>query len=212
MAPQPKYVLIAGTDEDKKEVAKLQATLDEKEKEAKKAQDEKKDLEAKLQAIEEEDKVEHAKKAIKAAIDDEKDEEKKASMIKAMEDIFDTGNGVNTNAQETEKEKEQTAVIASLTADAAKPLITNILKAKKINGATAEALKAEAEDLTKLSYSALKAVYSTQEVYINKALAGSTIKNNSTGLVAKMESEFDFNGDEFSLTAKVVDLDEVRNL
>lgn len=210
MAAQPKYVLIAGTEEDKDMVAKLKANLEDKEKEAKKANDDKEKVEARLKAIEEEDKVEHAKKAIKAVLDDEdSSDEDKVKAKKAMTDIFDTGNGTNTNAQETDKEKEQTAVIASLTADASKPLITKILIAQKYNGADEKSLKTTKEQLEKLDYSSLKGRFESDKIYINKALSAKSISQTGESLEAKIESDLDFNGGEgFSLTGKTIDLDE----
>lgn len=204
----PKYVLIAGTEEDKKEVAKLQAELEEEKKARTAAEDKEKDVTAKLSAMEDEDKVENAKKAIKAAFDDEKDEKVKATLKTAME-VFDTGNGVNTNAKkaETEDEKEKTAAIATLTAAAGKPLITKILKAKEIAGATESALKAETEKLNKLPFSALQAVYDSQEIFINKTLTAAYKVHDEQALVAAIESQVPFNG-EFALTGKSIDLDE----
>jgi len=232
---KPSYVLIAGTEEDKKEVAKLQANLEEEKQNAKKANDEKDELEAKLKAALEvkettpgpvvkaiiaamdDDHKEDAKARIAKLIAQEEDEEKKAALKKANEDIFDTGNGVNTNANdETEKEKEQTAVIATLTADASKPLIAKILIAKKYNGADEKALKATEEKLTKLNYTALKATFENEEIYIKKALAAAIIPNEVTqsseiqALVAQYEGTIPFNGigDGFALTGKAVNIDE----
>lgn len=213
MAPTPKYVLIAGNEEDKNMVAKLTATLEEEQKARKASDEEKEKVEAKLKAIDEEDKVEHAKKAIKAALDDIKDEDKKTEATKAMTDIFETGNGVNTNAVEDEEKKEQTAVIASLTADAGKPLIAGILTAKKYFGADEKSLKASKEQLEKLDYPALKAKYADDEVYIKTALKASHIVQDGNAAVALMEAELPFNGtQDFALTGKAIDLDEVRNL
>jgi len=141
----------------------------------------------------------------------------RAALKKANEEIFDTGNGVNTNANhETEKEKEQSAVIASLTADAAKPLIAKILIAKKYNGADEKALKAIEEKLSKLDYTALKATFDNEEIYINKALSAGTIPNEVTqsteiqALVAQWEETIPFNGvvNGVALTGKSVNIDE----
>jgi len=206
----PKYVLIGNEEKDQEMVSKLKADLEEEQKKAKTAIEDKDKVEAKLRAMDEEDKVEHAKKAMQAALDDEKDETKKEAMKKAMTDIFETGNGTNTNANETDKEKEQTAIIATLTEDAAKPMIAAILVAKKYNGADEKSLKATKEELKKLSYVALKAIHKNDEIYITKALSAATIPKGQS-LEATIEAGISFNGeDKFALTGKAIDIDEAR--
>ena len=112
-------VLIANDEEKDKEIAKLKAQHEEDEKKAKAMDEDHEKMEAKLKAqVKEipatpgpvvkaiiggmdEDDMEKAKKAIKTAMDEEHDEAKKSAMeedLKAMEQVFDTGNGVNTNA------------------------------------------------------------------------------------------------------------------
>jgi len=127
----PKYVLIAGTEKDKEVVANLEKENDEL-KSKLKANDEQHEKE-KLEAADSYQEPGPVVKAIIAAMDEdhkedakariakliaiaqEEDEEKKAKLIKAQKDIFETGNGTNTNAKsamDEEKEEEQTAVIA----------------------------------------------------------------------------------------------------
>lgn len=203
-------ILIATDEELKDQNAKLKANLEEEQKARKALEDKDKETSAKLKAIDEEDKVEHAKKAIKAAAEEEDDPVKKAALMKATE-IFETqksGITVDDELKATKEEEEKTAVIASLTADASKPLIAGILKAQLVAGATPEALKATKETLAKLSYTALKATYASQEVYINKALSAKTIETSEEALTAAVEAGIDFNGESFSLTGKIVNLDD----
>ena len=227
----PPVVLVAQTDEEKdKEMAKLKAQHDEDKKKAKAMDEEHDKMEAKLKAqvkeipatpgpvvkailagMDEED-MEKAKKAIKAAMDEEHDENKRAAMeedLKAMEQVFETGNGVNTNAQENnEKEKEQTAVIAALTAKVARPIINEILTAKTNAGATENQIKEETKRLTAMTLPQVEAEYKSQEVFIKQALAATTIENDAEELTASFEKEFEFNGVN-GLTAKVIDVDEI---
>jgi len=221
----PKYVLVAGTEKDKEELEKLQAALDEKEIEAKKAMDEHKDELAKLKSaadsfqepgpvvkaiiagLPDEDKKLAKARAIKA-IDEEKDEEVKAKLQKAMEDIFETGNGSNTNAN-TEKEKEQTAVIAVLTAKAATPIITKILTAKTLAGASEAEITADKSRLESLSLVAIEEEYTANKVFIDQKLTASQVNNGAEQLIAAEERGFEFNGVSGPLTGKSIDIDNI---
>lgn len=204
-------ILIATTDEDKDtQIAKLKATLEEEQKARKAVEEEKEKVDARLKATEDEDKNEQAKKAIKAAIEDEEDETKKASMMKAMA-VFDTGNGVNTNAVDntTEEEKEQTAVIATLTAKAAKPIIDKILTAKSILGAGEKDLADEKTRLEEMSLTAIEKEFKSNEIFINQTLQANQESQNDTALVASVENSFEFNGiTNGPLVGKTVSLDE----
>ncbi len=203
-------ILIATTDEDKDtQIAKLKATLEEEQKARKALDEEKEKVEAKLKATEDEDKMEHAKKAIKAALDEEEDETKKASLMKAME-VFDTGNGVNTNATDntTEEEKEQTAVIATLSAKVAEPIITKILTAKAIAGIGEKEIDEERTRLSALSLPALEKEFKSQEVFINNTLSANQDSSDTSSLVASVENSFEFNGIQNGpLIGKTVSLD-----
>ena len=230
----PPLVLVAQTDEEKdKEIAKLKAQNEEYEKKAKAMDEEHEKMEAKLNAqvkeipatpgpvvkaiisAMDEDDMEKAKKAIKAAMDEEHDEAKKAAMeedLKAMEQVFNTGNGVNTNAmrhgQEDDEEKEKTAVIAALTAKVAKPIINEILTAKTNAGATEDQIKEETKRLTAMTLPQVEAEYKTQEIFIKQALAATAIEEDAEALSARFEKTFEFNGVN-GLTAKAVDVDEL---
>ncbi len=224
----PPTVLIANDEEKDKEIAKLKAQHEDDEKKITAMDEEHEKMEAKLKAqVKEipatpgpvvkaiiaqmnEDDMEKAKKAIRAAMDEEHDEAKRAEMeedLKALEEVFETGNGVNTNAQETEEEKEKTAVIAALTAKVAKPIINEILTAKTNAGATEDQIKEETKRLTKMTLPQVEAEYKTQEIFIKQALAAA-IEQDSEALSASFEKEFEFNGVN-GLTAKVTDIDEI---
>jgi len=227
----PPIVLVAQTEEEKdKEMAKLKAQHEEDEKKAKAMDEEHEKMEAKLKAqvkeipatpgpvvkailagMDEED-MEKAKKAIKHAMDEEHDENKRAVMeedLKALEQVFDTGNGVNTNAQENnEKEEEQKAVIAALTAKVARPIINEILTAKTNAGATENQIKEETKRLTAMTLPQVEAEYKSQEVFIKQALVATAIEEDAEALTAGFEKEFEFNGVN-GLTAKVIDVDEI---
>lgn len=229
----PPVVLVAQTEDEKdKMIAKLTADHLEDERKMQAQEEEKKKMEAKLAAQEkeipatpgpvvkaiigamDEDHMEKAKKAIKAAIAQEEDETKKANLekdLKAMEEIFETGNGVNTNAQTTEtteKEKEQTAVIAALSAKVGKPIVNEILIAKTKAGATEDQIKEENKRLTALTLPELEKEYKSQEVFIKQALSAGEIVEDEAALTAKFEQEFDFNGVN-GLTAKTTNIDEI---
>jgi len=189
MSAQPPSHILIGTDEDKdKVIAKLKANLEEEEKKAKKAQDEKKDLEAKIAttvehpepgpvvkaiAAMDEDHKEEAKKALLKAANDEDDPIKKASLKKAAEDIFDKGNGVNTNtaksAQDEEEKKQDAATMKALTARAAEPTINKMLSAREIMGAKPEELEIEKKRLSALTLPQLDSEYKSQEIYITSS-------------------------------------------
>ena len=209
----PKYVLVAGNDDDKEMVAKLIANLEEEKKNAKKAQEDKEEMEAKLKAIDEEDKVEHAKKAVKAALDAQEDEEKKDEAKHAIEEIFETqGTKKGKKGQDEEKKEEETAVTAAFKDILVTPMINNILAAKKVHGASEESLTAEKKILEKLPFTALKASYDSQEIYIKQALSGK-VENPSVdfqALVANYEGTIPFNGiaPGTALTGKAVNIDE----
>ena len=176
----PPTVLIATDEEKDKEIAKLKAQHEKDEKKAK-------------------------------AMDEEHDESKKAEMekdLKALEEVFETGNGVNTNAQETEEEKEKTAVIAALTAKVARPIINEILTAKTNAGATEDQIKEETKRLTAMTLPEVEVEYKANEVFIKQALAATAIEQDSEALSASFEKEFEFNGVN-GLTAKVTDIDEI---
>lgn len=216
-------------DEDKdKEIAKLKAACEDYEKKGKAMEEDHDKTKAKLKAMQvevpatpgpvvkaivagmDEDKKEEAKKAAMDEIEKSAmDEEHKKEAKKAMEEIFDTGNGTNTNAQYSDHEKEKDAVIASLTAKAAEPLITNILSAKKFYGASEEDLKAEKTALIALNFPALEKEYKTQKVYIDKAMTASIITKEGESLTATFEKNLDFNGaGGMALTGKAVNIDE----
>jgi hypothetical protein len=219
----PPTILVATTDEEKDaKIAKLQTACDDYEK-AKVAMDEdKKDLEAKLKAADsyqEPGPEVHAKliASLKKAMDDEKETDAKARIaraIKAVEEVFDTGNGVNTNAMTDEddlhaqeEKKEETAVIASLTAKYVKPLIAKILQAKQIAGATSEQLAAEQKVLSAMKLPAFEAHYASQEIFIEQALKAQAVEHTES-LFAKIESDFEFNGS--ALVGKTIDIDAAR--
>jgi len=230
----PPKILIAQNDEEKdKEIAKLKAQVEEDEKKMDAQEDEKKELESKLKGQKEEipatpgpvvkaiiaqmdeEDMEKAKKAIRHAQDEEPDENKKARFdeeLKALEEIFDTGNGVNTNAtrnaQEEDEKKEQTAVIAALTAKVTKPIINEILTAKVKAGATEEQITEETKRLTGMTLPQVEAEYKSQEVFIKQALTADAIAQDGEALQAGFEKEFEFNGVN-GLTAKSLDVDEI---
>jgi len=226
-------VLIANDEEKDKEIAKLKAQHEDDEKKMTAMDEEHEKMESKLKAqVKEipatpgpivkaiiaqmnEDDMEKAKKAIKAAMDEEHDEAKRAEMekdLKALEEVFETGNGVNTNAirhaQEDDDKKEQTAVIAALTAKVAKPIINEILTAKTNAGATEDQIKEETKRLTAMTLPQVEAEYKTQEIFIKQALAATAIEQDAEALSASFEKEFEFNGVN-GLTAKVIDVDEI---
>jgi len=227
---KPSTILIATDDDKDKEIARLKAQNEEDEKKMKAINDEKEKMEARLNSQEkeipatpgpvvkaiiatmDEDKIEEAKKAIRHAIDEEDDESKKAEMekeLKALEEIFDTGNGVNTNAQETEKEKEKDAVIASLTAKVSEPIIKQILTAKQISGATEEETKTEQTRLTALTFPKLEEEYKSQKIFINQALKASEQFDETKALAASVENAFEFNGTQgMALVGKSINIDE----
>ena len=230
----PPIVLVAQTEEDKdKEIAKLKAQHEDDEKKITAMDEEHEKMEAKLRAqvkeipatpgpvvkaiisAMDEDDMEKAKKAIRATMDEEHDEAKKAEMeedLKAMEQVFDTGNGVNTNAmrhgQEDDEEKEKTAVIAALTAKVAKPIINEILTAKTNAGATEKQIKEETNRLTAMTLPEIEAEYKVNEVFIKQALTATAIEEDAEALSASFEKEFEFNGVN-GLTAKVTDIDAI---
>ncbi len=226
----PPTILIANDEEKDKEIAKLKAQHEDDEKKMTAMDEEHEKMEAKLNAqVKEipatpgpivkaiiaqmnEDDMEKAKKDIKAAMDEEHDEAKHAAMeedLKALEEVFETGNGVNTNAQENnEKEKEKTAVIAALTAKVARPIINEILTAKTNAGATEDQIKEETKRLTALTLPQVEAEYKSQEVFIKQALAATAIEENAEALSASFEKEFEFNGVN-GLSAKVTDIDAI---
>ncbi len=227
-------VLIANDEEKDKEIAKLKGQHEDDEKKMTAMDEEHEKMEAKLNAqVKEipatpgpvvkaiiaqmnEDDMEKAKKDIKAAMDEEHDEAKKAAMeedLKAMEQVFDTGNGVNTNAmrhgqEDDDKEKEKTAVIAALTAEISPQFINKILTAKTKAGATEEEIKKETKRLTAMSLPTLKEEYKNQEIYIKQALTATAIEEDAEALTASFEKEFEFNGVN-GLTAKVTDIDAI---
>lgn len=226
----PPTILIANDEEKDKEIAKLKAQHEDDEKKMTAMDEEHEKMEAKLNAqVKEipatpgpivkaiiaqmnEDDMEKAKKDIKAAMDEEHDEAKHAAMeedLKALEEVFETGNGVNTNAQENnEKEKEKTAVIAALTAKVARPIINEILTAKTNAGATEDQIKEETKRLTALTLPQVEAEYKSQEVFIKQALAATATEENAEALSASFEKEFEFNGVN-GLSAKVTDIDAI---
>jgi len=223
----PPTVLVATSEDDKNEIAKLKANLEEKEQEAKKANHEKEDLEAKLKAADsfqepgpvvkaivagmDEDHKEDAKARIAKLIAQEEDEEKKAKLVKAQKEIFDTGNGTNTNArygEHDEHEKEQTAVIATLTAKYIQPLIAKILQAKAIAGASSASLEAEAKVLSAMKLPEFEALYANQEIFINQAIESQDAVEQTALSAKTIESTFEFNG--AGLIGKTVNIDECR--
>ena len=223
-------ILIANDEEKDKEIAKLKAQNEEYEKKAKAMDEEHEKMEAKLNAQVKEipatpgpvvkaifaqmDEEERKQARIEAetAVAQEKDEDKKMAMQKAMEEIFETGNGVNTNAirhaQEDDEKKEQTAVIAALTAKVAKPIINEILTAKTNAGATEDQIKEETKRLTAMTLPQVEAEYKSQEIFIKQALVATAIEQDSEALSASFEKELEFNGVN-GLTAKVIDVDEI---
>jgi len=231
---QPPVFLVAQTEEDKdKMMASLKSQHEEDEKKMHAMDEEHEKMESRLKAQEkeipatpgpvvkaiiaamDEEHMENAKKAIKAAIAQEEDETKKANLekdLKAMEEIFDTGNGTNTNAmrhgQEDKEKKEETAVIAALTAKVTKPIINEILTAKVNAGATEDHIKEETKRLAAMSLPQVEQEYKSQEVFIKQALQGKQIEEDAEQLTAGFEKTFDFNGIN-GLTAKTVNVDEV---
>lgn len=217
----PPTVLIAQNDEEK--TAKLQAECDDLKSKLKAMDEDHKDEVAKLKAADsyqEPGPEVHAKliASLKKAMDDMDEKEAKGKMakaIKAMEEVFDTGNGVNTNAMSDEddlhamdeEKKEQSAVIATLTAKYVKPLIAKILQAKQIAGATSEQLAADQKALSAMKLPEFEALYASQEVFINQALKAQAVEHTES-LFAKVESEFEFNGS--ALTGKTIDIDAAR--
>lgn len=227
MSTQPPSHILIGTDEDKdKVIAKLKANLEEEEKNAKKAMDEKEHMEAKLKALEEttpgpvvkamsagmdEDHKEEAKKALLKAADDEDNPFKKASLVKAAEDIFDKGNGTNTNSAKVaqDEEEEKTATMKALTARAAEPTIKKMLSARQVMGADPDDLAIEKKRLSALTLTQLDSEYKSQEIFITQALQASVIvETPEHALTAGMEKEMPFNG-AGALTGKTIDLDAV---
>lgn len=229
----PPKILIAQDEDKDKEIAKLKAQHDEDEKKMTAMDEDHEKMESKLKAQKEEipatpgpvvtaiiaqmdeDDMEKAKTAIKHAIDEEDDKTKKANLedeLKAMEEVFETGNGVNTNAvrhgQEEDEKKEQTAVIAALTAKVTKPIINEILTAKVKAGASEKLITEETKRLTAMSLTAVEAEFKSNEVFIKQALTAEAIAENAEALTAGFEKEFDFNGIN-GLTAKSLDVDEI---
>lgn len=229
----PPVVLIAQTEEEKdKMMARFKAQHDEDEKKMHAMDEEHEKMEAQLKAQKEEipatpgpvvkaiigvmdeDHMKEAKQAIMKAMDEEHDDEKKSTMqkaLKSLEEIFETGNGTNTNArhgQDDEEKKEQTAVIAALTAKVAQPIINEILTAKVNAGATEKQIKEDSKRLAAMSLPQVEQEYKSQEIFIKQALTAEKIEEDTEALTAKFEGTFDFNGVN-ALTAKTVDVDEV---
>jgi len=226
----PPTVLIAQNDEEKdKQIAKLKTACEDYEKKAKAMDEEHEKMEAKLAAQDpntfqepgpvvkaiiagmDEDHKEDAKARIAKLIAQEDDEEKKASLIKAQKEIFDTGNGVNTNAKsamDEEHDKEQTATLAKLSAHYTKPLIAKILQAKAIAGASSASLEAEEKVLSAMKLPDFEALYANQEIFINQAIESQDAAIDSALSAKTIEAGFDFNG--ASLIGKTVDIDAAR--
>jgi len=222
----PPTVIVANDDDLKNENAKLKAQHEEDEKTAKANDDEKKDLEAKLKAnlderIQEpgpvvkaiiagmdEDHKKDAKARIAKLIAEEDDPEKKEAMKKANEEIFDTGNGENTNAQ-TEEEKEKTAVIASLSAKVSEPIINKILTAKTKAGASESEIAEEQKRLTAMTLPAIEKEFESNKIFINQQLTATQVNEGVEALTAAEETKFDFNGVNGALVGKAVDIDAI---
>ncbi len=230
----PKYVLTAldETDDKDKQIARLQAMNDEKEKVAKKAMDEKEKLEAQS-----EDETKTAVKAIIAAYendgreipvvkaklqamyDDEKDESKKA-VIKAAMDVFDEGNGeqVDNKTQVGETQNEPaTKVIEAAVAKAIlpfqqkeiKPIIAKILKANQIGGASPDQLKELTKSLVAKTYDEVMEHYENNKVLIASTLQKEQIESGTQALIASVEDNIPFNGENvFALTGNNISIDD----
>lgn len=230
----PKYVLTAmdETDDKDKQIANLKAMVDEREKVAKKAMEDKDHLEAMH-----EDETKTAVKAIIAAYendgreipvvkaklqamhDDEKDEAKKA-IIKAALDVFDEGNGeqVNNKTQVGDTLHEpETKVVEAAVAKAIKPfqdnelkpIIAKILKANQIGGATADQLKELTKSLTAKTYDEIITYEKENSVLIASMLQKANIEFGQKALIANAESQMPFNGvTDFALTGSSISIDE----
>jgi len=190
MTPPPQYVLVANDpspvagapdikSDQETQIAKLKAALDEKTVEAKTAMEEKEKLEAILKAA----------------------------------NIFNQGNGTNNvntiaNVQDEPATKvEQAKVIAKLTALVAKPIIAQILTARKNLGDSDEAIKSAESRLTAMNIDQLETEYSNNQVFIKSALNAS----DDSALFAKSEeSNFSFNGiSSHPLVGKTFSMDQV---
>lgn len=217
-------------DKDKT-IASLQKAMDEKEHELKDAKAKLqadhvpdphppvvRDLKSKIIAVVKamhEDDDEHKMHAM----DEDHEEEKMAKAIKAISEIFDRGSGTavgNPTNYETSPKTNATvqgepstkvtqaktaALVAELQHEIAKPIITKLLTAKTLKGATEDAIKADETRLNKMSLKAVKDEYKAMEVFIDDALTANQENLDNKALTAKEESNFDFNG--ISLTASV---------
>ena len=170
----------------------------------------------------EDDKSEMAK-GMKGMEDEEK--EVVARVMKAMENVFDQGNGTNRQVAKilgepatkvTEAQAQTAATIASLESKYKAPIINKILTAKTLSGSTEAEIKDETSRLTNLSLIALESEYNASKVFIEKALSADTSVPTSptqeqSTLVGSQESTFDFNGVQSSnaLVGNTVSLDKI---
>lgn len=233
----PKYVLTAMDEhEDKdKQIARLQAMNDEREKVAKKAMEDKDHMEAMH-----EDETKTAIKAIIAAYehdgreipvvtaklqamyDEEKDEAKKA-IIKAAMEVFDEGNGDQVE-NETQYGKTQTEpstkVVEAAVAKAIrpfqlkemKPVIAKILKANQIGGATSDQLTTLQKSLIAKSYDELVTYENENKILIASMLQRESSSFDESALVAKMEDNIPFNGESIMpLVGNSISIDQILN-
>jgi len=223
----PPVVLVAQDEDKDKEIAKLKAQHEEDEKKAKADHEEMEKMKARIAtdlppekpatpgpvvkaifAQMDEEERKQARIEAETAVAQEDDPEKKAAMQKAMEEIFDTGNGVNTNARKSnlEDEEEKTATLKALTAKVARPIINEILTAKTKAGATEEEIAAETKRLTAMTLPQIEQEYKNQEIFIKQSLVASDTVESSEALTARYEKSFEFNG-VTPLTANAIDID-----
>lgn len=230
----PTYVLTAmDNDEDKDtQIANLKAMIDEREKVAKKAMDEKEHMKAMHEdetktaikaiiAVYEHDgrEIPVVKAKLQAMYDDEHDEAKKA-IYKAALDVFDEGNGeqVNNKTQVGDTQIEpSTKVVEAAVAkaikpfqdDKVKPIIAKILKANQIGGATTKQLKELATSLTAKSYNEIVTYEKENHILIASMLQKEIVEFGEQALIAKLEDQIPFNGETIvALTGNQISIDE----
>jgi len=230
----PKYVLTAMDEhEDKdKQIAKLNAMVEEREKVAKKAMEDKEHMEAMDETHKEVAKAikaayEHdgreipvVKAKLQAMHDEEKDEVKKA-IYKAALDVFDEGNGTQVKNQtqvgDTLNEPE-TKVVEAAVAKAIrpfqlkemKPVIAKILKANKIGGATTEQLTSLQKSLVAKTYDELATYEKENSILIASLLQRETSTFEESALVAKLEDSLPFNGESsVPLVGNSISIDQI---
>lgn len=140
------------------------------------------------------------------------DNEKLEASLKAA-NVFNQGNGTNNintiaNTQDEPATKVLQATIAKLSAMVTKPIIEQILTARRNAGYPEDEIKTEESRLAAMTYDQVVDDYKRNSIFIQNALGA-----NSEALFAKQEEQkFEFNGiSNNALVGKTVSLDNVFN-